>query len=143
MTLEQFLRQRRALRVSRGIRAAYRVTNTEFGARFLDLGAGGGAPSFVYAKPYWQVNVPGVPNDGLRDLPDVSLFASNAFWSHAVLFCMSDAAQGGAPCDYTTPADAFANSAGGTSFTAPQFASIQALINQKAGAPQGNPNPIL
>ena len=35
------------------------------------------------------------------------------------------------------------NSAGGTSFTAPQFASIQALINQKAGAPQGNPDPIL
>jgi subtilase family serine protease len=96
----------------------------------------------VYAKPYWQTNVPGIPNDSVRDLPDVSLFASNAFWSHAVLFCMSDATQGGAPCDYTTPADAFANSAGGTSFTAPQFASIQALINQKAGAPQGNPDPV-
>ena len=26
---------------------------------------------------------------------------------------------------------------------APQFASIQALINQKAGAPQGNPDPII
>src|SRR3984957_6519035 len=125
-----------------GYSSAISYCNTDFGARFLDLGAGGGAPSFVYAKPYWQANVPGVPDDGLRDLPDVSLFASNAFWSHAVLFCMSDAAQGGAPCDYTTPEDAFANSAGGTSFTAPQFASIQALINQKAGAPQGNPNPI-
>lgn len=116
--------------------------NSVNGARFLDLGAAGGAPSFVYAKPYWQTNVPGIPNDSVRDLPDVSLFASNAFWSHAVLFCMSDATQGGAPCDYTTPADAFANSAGGTSFTAPQFASIQALINQKAGAPQGNPDPV-
>ena len=30
----------------------------------------------------------------------------------------------------------------GTLFTAPQFASIQALINQKAGGRQGNPNPI-
>ncbi|HXP07214.1 MAG TPA: S53 family peptidase, partial [Acidobacteriaceae bacterium] len=116
--------------------------NSLNGSRFLDLGAAGGAPSFVYAKPYWQTNVPGIPNDSVRDLPDVSLFASNGFWSHAVLFCMSDATQGGAPCDYTTPADAFANSAGGTSFTAPQFASIQALINQKAGAPQGNPNPV-
>jgi pseudomonalisin len=116
--------------------------NSVNGSRFLDLGAAGGAPSFVYAKPYWQTNVPGIPNDSVRDLPDVSLFASNGFWSHAVLFCMSDATQGGAPCDYTTPANAFANSAGGTSFTAPQFASIQALINQKAGAPQGNPNPI-
>ena len=116
--------------------------NSIFGSRYLALGAAGGAPSFVYAKPYWQTNVAGIPNDGVRDLPDVSLFASNGFWSHAVLFCMSDAAQGGAPCDYTTPADAFANSAGGTSFTAPQFASIQALINQKAGGPQGNPNPV-
>ena len=41
------------------------------------------------------------------------------------------------------PINAFFNSAGGTSFTAPQFASIQALINQKSGAPQGNPNPII
>jgi subtilase family serine protease len=116
--------------------------NSLLGSRYLALGAGGGAPSFVYAKPYWQTNVPGVPNDGVRDLPDISLFASNGFWSHAVLFCMSDATQGGATCDYSTPADAFANSAGGTSFTAPQFASIQALINQKAGVPQGNPDPV-
>lgn len=55
---------------------------------------------------------------------------------------MSDANEGGTPCDYSTPLDAFSNSAGGTSFTAPQFASIQALINQKAGGPQGNPNPV-
>jgi len=116
--------------------------NSLIGSRYLALGAAGGAPSFVYAKPYWQTNVPGVPNDGVRDLPDISLFASNGFWSHAVLFCMSDVAQGGVPCNYTTPADAFANSAGGTSFTAPQFASIQALINQKAGVPQGNPDPV-
>jgi subtilase family serine protease len=116
--------------------------NSLLGSRYLALGAAGGAPSFVYAKPYWQTNVPGIANDGLRDLPDISLFASNGFWSHAVVFCMSDAAQGGVPCDYTTPADAFANSAGGTSFTAPQFASIQALINQKAGGPQGNPDPV-
>ncbi len=32
-----------------------------------------------------------MPNDGKRDFPDVSLFASNSFWSHAILFCMSDA----------------------------------------------------
>jgi subtilase family serine protease len=78
----------------------------------------------------------------VRDLPDVSLFASNGFWQHAILFCMSDVSQFGAPCDYTNPTDTFYNSAGGTSFTAPQFASIQALINQKAGAAQGNPDPI-
>jgi subtilase family serine protease len=109
---------------------------------FLDIVAGSGAPSFVYAKPYWQKNIYGNPNDGVRDLPDVSLFASNGFWFHAVLFCMSDTNEGGVPCDYSVPLDAFGNSSGGTSFPAPQLASIQALINQKKGGPQGNPDPI-
>jgi pseudomonalisin len=116
--------------------------NSTLGSSFLDIVGGSGAPSFVYTKPYWQKGVAGIPDDGQRDLPDVSLFASDGFWQHAILFCMSDAAQGGAPCDYTNPTDTFFNIAGGTSFTAPQFASIQALINQKAGAAQGNPDPI-
>jgi subtilase family serine protease len=117
--------------------------NSAFGSFFLNIVGGSGAPSFVYSKPYWQTGIIGIPNDGKRDLPDVSLFASNGFWNHAILFCMSDASIGGVPCDYSKPLNAFFNSAGGTSFTAPQFASIQALINQKSGAPQGNPNPII
>lgn len=120
----------------------YQFCNSSTGQSFLNIVGGSGAPSFVYSKPYWQKNIPGVPNDGARDLPDISLFASNGFWDHAILFCMSDPSQGGVPCDYSIPVDAFYNSAGGTSFTAPQFASIQALINQKAGGLQGNPNPI-
>lgn len=114
--------------------------NSTPGMSFLNIVGGSGGPSFVYAKPAWQKSVYGNPKDSVRDLPDVSLFASNGFWSHAILFCMSDAAQGGSPCNYSVPLDAFNNSAGGTSFTAPQFASIQALINQKAGL-QGNPAP--
>jgi subtilase family serine protease len=117
--------------------------NSTTGAGFMNIIGGSGAPSFIYSKPTWQVGTYGMPNDGKRDLPDVSLFASNGFWGHAILFCMSDAAQGGVPCDYSTPIDAFYNSAGGTSFTAPQYASIQALIDQKAGGRQGNPNPVL
>jgi subtilase family serine protease len=116
--------------------------NSTTGVGFLNIVAGSGAPSFVYAKPYWQADTPGNPNDGKRDLPDISLLAANGIWSHALLLCMSDAAQGGAPCNYKNPTDALFNTAGGTSFTAPQFASIQALINQKAGGPQGNPNPV-
>lgn len=116
--------------------------NSTLGGGFLNIVAGSGAPSFVYSKPYWQANTPGNPNDGKRDLPDISLFASNGFWNHAILFCMSDTAQGGTPCNYKNPTDALFNSAGGTSFPAPQFASIQALINQKAGGSQGNPNPV-
>ena len=115
--------------------------NSTTGAGFLDIVGGSGGPSIVYVKPAWQTRLFGNPADGVRDLPDVSLFASNGFWGHAIQFCMSDATEGGDPCDYTNPVDSFFNSAGGTSFTAPQFASIQALINQSAGGPQGNPAP--
>jgi len=117
--------------------------NSVIGSSFLDIFAGGGAPSMFYSKPYWQKNVNGVPGDGVRDTPDVSLFASDGFWKHAVLLCMSDPKQGGVPCDYTDPLDNFYNSGGGTSFAAPGYAGIQALINQKEGASQGNPAQIL
>jgi subtilase family serine protease len=125
-----------------GFKSGKAFCNSAAGAGLLDIVGGSGAPSFVYSKPSWQKDVVGIPSDGKRDLPDVSLFASNGFWNHAILFCMSDPAQGGSPCNYSNGLDAFNNSAGGTSFTAPQFASIQALINQKAGGPQGNPDPI-
>jgi subtilase family serine protease len=125
-----------------GYKSSVEFCNSTIGANFLNIVAGSGAPSFVYSKPSWQTGILGIPNDGKRDLPDISLFASNAFWQHAILFCMSDPTQGGSPCDYTNGTDTLNNSAGGTSFSAPQFASIQALINQKTGEPQGNPDPI-
>jgi len=112
------------------------------GVFFQDVIGGSGAPSIIYSKPPWQRGTVGVPTDSKRDLPDVSLFSSNGFYGQAIVFCFSDASGGGTPCDYSVPLDVFNNSAGGTSFAAPQFASIQALINQKAGARQGNPNPV-
>ncbi|MBV9065155.1 MAG: hypothetical protein JO004_05235, partial [Methylobacteriaceae bacterium] len=39
-----------------------------------------------WPKPPWQ-SVVGVPNDGVRDLPDVSLFASFGPWNHSYVFC--------------------------------------------------------
>ncbi len=89
-----------------------------------------------YPKPSWQRLV-GVPRDGVRDIPDVSLFASNGIWSHYYLFCYSDAANGGVPCNQGL------FGAGGTSFAAPIMAGFQALVNQRTGTIWGNPNPVL
>lgn len=90
-----------------------------------------------WAKPSWQSGVLGIPSDGVRDLPDVSLFAANGVWGHYYVFCWSDTTNGGAPC---TGAPSNWSGAGGTSFASPIMAGIQALVNQKTGARQGNPN---
>jgi len=89
-----------------------------------------------WAKPSWQKLV-GNPSDGVRDIPDVSLFAANGVWGHYYPFCFSG--PGGASCSGAP--DTWPG-AGGTSFSSPIMAGIQALVNQKAGGPQGNPNPV-
>jgi subtilase family serine protease len=89
-----------------------------------------------YAKPSWQ-SLTGVPSDGVRDIPDVSLFAGSGIWGHYYVTCWSDVREGGAPC--TGDPSSWAG-AGGTSFASPIMAGIQALVNQKTGSSQGNPN---
>ncbi len=87
-----------------------------------------------YAKPSWQ-SVFGNPADGVRDVPDVSLFGANGLWGHWFIYCDSSyAACTGDPGGWA--------GAGGTSFSSPIMAGIQALVNQKAGGRQGNPNPV-
>ncbi len=90
-----------------------------------------------YDKPIWQKFIAGNPNDGVRDIPDVSMFASNGFWSHYYVVCYSDPANQGVPCD-TAPEDWAGG--GGTSFVAPILSGVQALVNQKTGFRQGNPD---
>ncbi|HLJ47501.1 MAG TPA: S53 family peptidase [Bryobacteraceae bacterium] len=90
-----------------------------------------------YAKPSWQAGLAGIPNDGVRDIPDVSLFAGDGVWGHYYVTCWSDVRNGGAPC--TGDPGGWAG-AGGTSFSSPIMAGIQALVNQNAGGLQGNPN---
>ena len=111
---------------------------------FEQQGIGGsGGRSIIYEKPDWQ-SAPGVPNDGVRDQPDVSMFAANGSWNHFYLICMSDAAQGGSPCDYQNVQDAFGNAYGGTSVAAPAFAGAVALLVQlNGGKRQGNTAPRL
>ncbi len=109
------------------------VTGTPAGTQQITgPGTCAGAP-----KPAWQSGVAGLPNDGVRDLPDVSLFAANGFWSHAYLVCYSDIANNGASC--SAPPNLWV-ALGGTSAATPILAGVQALINQKTGARQGNPN---
>jgi len=104
--------------------------NTSFGQNFLDTAGGGGGASSDFYKPSWQVGVYGSAAQNVRMLPDVSLFAANGLYGHALLFCDSDT---GAPCDYTNPDDVYFSSAGGTSFAAPAMAGIQALVDQATG----------
>jgi subtilase family serine protease len=87
-----------------------------------------------YAKPSWQSGA-GVPNDSKRDLPDLSLFASNGFLGSFYLVCQTDVT---GICDINN-FSAF----GGTSVASPAFAGIMALVNQKTGSRQGNANYIL
>ena len=92
-----------------------------------------------YAKPSWQTGT-GVPNDGKRDIPDVSLFASNGFNGNFYVICSKNITN-----SYCDPADPNGTivGIGGTSASTPAFAGIMALIDQKTNSRQGNPNYIL
>ncbi len=89
-----------------------------------------------YAKPSWQTGT-GVPNDGKRDIPDVSLFASNGFNGNFYVICSKNIT--GSYCDPTNPNGTIVG-IGGTSASTPAFAGIMALIDQKTNSRQGNPN---
>jgi len=96
-----------------------------------------------WPKPSWQTGVQGVPSDGVRDMPDVSFFASDGFISSsAYLICVSEASAD-PECTYSTSSEPFAQEVGGTSVATPAMAGVMALINQKSGAAQGLPTPEL
>ena len=113
----------------------------------FDLVAASGGPSSIYAKPAWQAGITGMPNDNKRDIPDVSLFASNGTNDSFYIICQKDFT-GANSCDLNSPFNAFTG-AGGTSASVQAFAGIMALINQsQATGPnpsprQGNANYIL
>ncbi len=117
--------------------------NSATGSPFVDTVAGSGGPSSYSKQPKWQTGVVGLPtgSGGPRYLPDVSLFAGNGVWTHFYPFCLTDPAQGGVPCNYNNVDDVLDLAAGGTSFASPIMAGIMALVDEKAGARQGNPNP--
>ena len=79
----------------------------------------------------------GNPGDQVRDVPDVSIFAGGAEWGHKLVFCNSFGGNQNACTSGPTSWQA----GSGTSFSAPIFAGIQALIDQHVGEQIGNPNP--
>ena len=124
---------------------------------YLNTGGGSGGPSgcatgtpttsgYVggscagYSKPTWQSGLFGNPSDGVRDIPDVALFAANGYWNHYYVVCYSDPTlgRGGASCSGAPSAWA---GFGGTSISSPIMAGIQAIVNEYTGSSQGNPNP--
>jgi len=97
-----------------------------------------------WPKPTWQTGVTGIPSDGVRDIPDVSFFASDGYVSSsAYLICVSQANSGSAPCTYSSYTEPFYQEVGGTSVATPAMAGVMALINQKTGVTQGFANPEL
>jgi hypothetical protein len=86
-----------------------------------------------YAKPVWQT-APGVPSDGVRDLPDVSLFASAGSNLSAYAICT-----GTEDCVTTSGSQAPVLLVGGTSASSPAMAGIMALVDQEFGR-QGQAN---
>ncbi|HXM97918.1 MAG TPA: Ig-like domain repeat protein [Candidatus Dormibacteraeota bacterium] len=124
---------------STGITGCDTVTST---SASLNIVTGSGGPSSVYTtKPSWQTGF----GDSARDLPDISLFASDGQNRSFYIVCQSDRnIPGDTGCNLskfvgTAPYHDF-QAIGGTSAGAPSFAGIMALINQKTGQRQGNAN---
>jgi pseudomonalisin len=86
------------------------------------LWASEGGASAIYNKPSWQTGT-GVPADGKRDVPDVSLTAAG----HD---------------GYLIYQDGELYVVGGTSAASPSFAGVMALLTQSLAARQGNANTV-
>jgi len=97
------------------------ITWNESGPGYGLWSSGGGASS-VYAKPSWQAGT-GVPADGKRDVPDVSL---------------SSAGHDG----YLIVQEGSLYVVGGTSAASPALAGIMALVVQHTAARLGNANVV-
>ncbi len=96
------------------------------------LSSGGGGVSTLTSRPSWQTGVPGIPSGTFRFVPDISLTSSpnNAGY----LFCSSDTSigvTGSCTNGFRDSNNVNLTVAGGTSFAAPIFAGMLAVINDK------------
>ncbi len=106
--------------------------------------AGSGGISTVYAKPAFQSSL--TPNDGARDLPDVSLLAGNGMYSATWVLCSDNVTDGVTSQAYTEclttggqfTSNTYFGGVGGTSASAPAFAGMLALVAQAHGSASDN-----
>jgi subtilase family serine protease len=99
----------------------------------IGLSASGGGRSVKFTtKPVWQTG-PGVPADGVRDVPDVAVAADPQHDGY--LFCTTDSSGHGTCVNgfRDNNAQTTLTVAGGTSFSSPVFAGILTLVADKAG----------
>jgi hypothetical protein len=122
------------------------------GFQLPTFAAGGGGISTIYPTPSWQTlpvtgldalstySLPSQPGVSPRGVPDVALTSSAMHDGY--LFCYT--AEASTPdCQVTGGTftkTTFQNDAGGTSFAAPAFAGIMAIVNQKVKSSVTSPN---
>lgn len=124
---------------------AWNDTNTPINGSSIGLAAGGGGSSTVIPKPAWQAGT-GVPNDGARDVPDISFSASSVH--DAYLICSENFNSTAntfspscvSPFGFRDSAGGSLAAVGGTSVGPPVMAGIVALINQITNHPTGSGN---
>jgi hypothetical protein len=132
------------------INIADNVATVDSSGNTNTLATGGGASSCVtqtssgectagYAKPLFQTSL--TLNDGVRDLPDIALFASNGFYGAVWAVCADNVADGDTSSTYTDcqtsngqlVSGTHISGYGGTSTAAPAFAGMLALVAQAQG----------
>jgi hypothetical protein len=97
------------------------------GASAGNIQSGSGTTSGV-PKPSWQYGVTGISDDGVRDLPDVSLTAAG---HDPYLLCLEGS------CVPNSQGELYVYFASGTSASAPSFAGIMALVDQQTQGTAG------
>jgi len=109
-------------------------------------GGGGGGASNYFTKPTWQVGT-GVPADGARDVPDLSLDASDAH--DALLFCVNVALGDSCGSGFRqSTTSSTLDAEGGTSFDAQIMGGLLALVEEQNPPTNGlkglgNINPVV
>ncbi len=98
-------------------------TSAQCGAG-ANIAAGGGGASVFFTKPAWQSGVAGIPSDGVRDIPDISLSAAG---HDPYLICITGS------CVPNAQGQISFAGISGTSASTPSFAGIMALVVQKQG----------